>query len=76
LLQATDERQIAFASSETRILVTHDDDFLALAQRGTPHAGIAYCHPASRSIGQIIAGLMLIPDCLTPAEMQMHVEFL
>jgi hypothetical protein len=76
LLGAPDDRQFAFAMDEERILVTHDDDFLALAKGGASHAGIAYCHPQVRSIGQIIARLLLIRDCLTPAEMQNHIEFL
>lgn len=76
LLEAPDDQQFAYALAEGRTLVTQDDDFLATAKRGASHAGIAYCHPESRSIGQIIAALMLIRDCLTPEEMQDHVEFL
>jgi uncharacterized protein with PIN domain len=76
LLEAPDDRQLAFALSEGRVLVTHDDDFLARAKVGVQHAGIAYCHPQSRSIGQIIAALLLIRDCLTADEMANHIEFL
>jgi predicted nuclease of predicted toxin-antitoxin system len=61
LLEAPDDRQLAFAVAECRVLVMHDDDFLALAKARVPHAGIAYCHPQSRSIGQIIAGPALDP---------------
>lgn len=45
LLQASDQRQLAFCLAEQRILVTHDEDFLALARGGIEHGGIAYCHP-------------------------------
>lgn len=76
LLRASDEKQLEFALAEERTLVTHDEDFLALAKQGTEHLGIAYCHPELRSIGQIIAALMLIRDCMTPDEMKNHVEFL
>ena len=76
LLRASDDKQLEFALAEERILVTHDEDFLALAKEGVTHAGIVYCHPELRSIGQIIAALMLIRDCMTPDEMQNHVEFL
>jgi len=76
LLRATDDEQLAFVLSEGLILVTHDEDFLARAKRGADHAGIAYCHPESRSIGQMIAALLLIRDCLTPDDMRNHVEFL
>jgi uncharacterized protein with PIN domain len=76
LLHASDEKQLAFVLAEGRILVTHDEGFLTRAKAGDAHAGIAYCHPESRSIGQMIAALLLIRDCLTPEEMRDHVEFL
>jgi hypothetical protein len=76
LLQASDESQLAFAIAQGRTLVTHDEDFLALARRGIEHSGIAYCHPEARTIGQIIADLLLIRDCLTAEEMRNHIEFL
>lgn len=76
LLKASDPRQIAFAISESRTLVTHDGDFLRLARQGIEHTGIAYCRAQALSIGQIVAALMLIHDCLTPEEMRNHVEFL
>jgi hypothetical protein len=76
LMHASDEIQLEFALSEARILVSHDEDFLILAKQGAEHAGIAYCHPQLRSIGEIIAALMLIRDCLTSDEMKNHIEFL
>lgn len=76
LLEASDEQQLAFALDQGRVLVTHDRDFLAMLKPGAEYAGIAYCHPELRSIGQIISGLMLIYDCLTPDAMRNHVEFL
>jgi predicted nuclease of predicted toxin-antitoxin system len=47
LIGASDEEQLAFALREHRAIFTHDDDFLALAHRGTEHWGIIYCHPQS-----------------------------
>jgi hypothetical protein len=76
LLQASDDRQIEFAINQNRVLVTHDDDFLANAKRGISHSGIAYCHPGTRSVGRIIAALALMSDCLSAEEMQNHIEFL
>ena len=76
LIGAGDDEHLAFAVAEQRAIVTHDDDFLALAQRGAAHCGIAYCHMNSRSIGQILRGLLLIQDCLTTEEMREHIEFL
>lgn len=76
LIGATDEQHLAFALRERRVLLTHDDDFLALAASGTPHAGILYCRQQSRSVGQIIAAMLLVSDCLSNDEMAGHVEFL
>lgn len=76
LLGASDEKHLAFALSEKRVIVTHDDDFLAVADQGTEHAGIAYCHAKARTIGEIIDALVLIHRCLSPDEMHNHIEFL
>ena len=76
LIGASDEEHLAFALREQRVLLTHDDDFLAIAASGVPHAGILYCRPQSRSIGQNIAAMLLISDCLSADEMAGHVEFL
>jgi len=76
LLEAADEDQLAHAANQSRILFTHDDDFLRIHAKGVQHAGIVYCHPLSRSIGEIVHGLLLIAACLDDSEMQNHVEFL
>jgi predicted nuclease of predicted toxin-antitoxin system len=76
-LQGTrDEEHLAFARAERRIIVTHDDDYLRLHQRGIPNAGIAYCRQQTRSIGEMLRALVLIWAVLTPEEMENHVEFL
>jgi predicted nuclease of predicted toxin-antitoxin system len=76
LLRASDEAQLKFALSENRVLVTHDADFLRLNAANVPHAGIAYCHPESRSIGKIIRQLVLIWEILEPEEVSGRVEWL
>lgn len=76
LIGAGDMAQLAFALRERRVLVTQDADFLRLHQRGTSHAGIAYYDPRTRTIGQLIAGLVLIHEILTLDDMKEHVEFL
>lgn len=76
LRAAADEFQLAFATQRRRVLVTHDTDFLALHQRGVAHSGIVYCQQQSRSIGDIVRGLVLIWELLDPEEMRGHVEFL
>ncbi len=70
-----DSEQLAFATEEGRVMVTMDSDFIALAQVGKAHAGIAYIH-STTSIGQQIKSLMLICDVLEPNDMLNHIEFL
>src|SRR5258706_9124361 len=50
----TDEQQLQFALNEERVIVTYDDDLLALHATGTRHAGIAFSALRTRTIGQII----------------------
>lgn len=76
LLGAVDELQIAFAQENQRVIVTHDRDLLRLAALGVLHAGIVYCPPASRTIGQIVRGLLLIHECLNDSDMQGRIEYL
>jgi predicted nuclease of predicted toxin-antitoxin system len=76
LLGASDVQHLARAHAEGRVLVTQDDDFLALHHEQQPHAGIVYCKQGSRSIGQIVAGLILVYEVLEPHEMAGQVEYL
>jgi hypothetical protein len=76
LLSAPDENQLAFGDREGRIVVTHDDDLLAIDRLGVTHAGIAFCHHESRSLGEIVAMLVLIWEVCEPDEMRNHVEFI
>jgi hypothetical protein len=71
-----DPDQLAFAASEGRVLVTHDQDYLALHATGVPHAGIAWCHPDAYAVGQLIDALVLVHGAMTPDEMLNHVEYL
>ena len=73
---ATDEEQLSYARAQQRVLVTHDDDFMALAARGGEHAGICYCHQQKHSIGNLLQILLVVHECCTPEEMCGHVEFL
>lgn len=76
LLGVSDREQLAFALRGRRVLVTHDDDLLALHQTGISHAGIAFCHPMKHSIGGLLQSLLLIWEVLEPEEMMDKVEFL
>jgi hypothetical protein len=76
LIGAADEKQLAFASSQNRVLFTHDDDFLRMHQANVAHTGIVYCHKDTRSIGEIIEALSLVWEWLTPEDMIAQVEFI
>lgn len=76
LLGTSDEEQLAFAFSQTRVIFTQDDDFLRLHQVSFVHAGIVYCHQGSHSIGQIVNTLTLIWECVSPEEMLGKLEFI
>ena len=76
LLGVSDEIQLQFASSQSRVIFTQDTDFLRMDRLGITHTGIAYCPQQSKSIGAIIQGLLLIWEILEPEEMFNRVEFL
>jgi hypothetical protein len=76
LLGAADEDHIAYALTEGRVIVTHDDDFLALTSSGIEHSGICYCHQQKHSIGRLLQILLVVHACCTQEEMRGHVEFL
>lgn len=75
LLGAVDTVQLSHAHSQGRVLFTHDADHLTLSGLGIEHSGIAYCHQTKRTLGEIIAGLVLIWEVLEPDEMRNRVEF-
>ena len=76
LLGATDEKQATYALPLGRVIFTQDRDFLRIHAAGTSHAGIAYCEKDTRSIGEIIQGLVRIWEFLDPDEMVRRVEYL
>lgn len=71
-----DPDQLAFATAEGRVLITFDQDFLTLHAGGTPHAGIAWCHPTKYTVGQLIRELEILHGVLTAAEMMNNLEYL
>jgi predicted nuclease of predicted toxin-antitoxin system len=72
----SDAAQLEFIRREDRVIVTHDSDFLQIAGTTSDHPGIVYCDKTARSIGEIIRGLILIYEVLTPDDMRGKVEFL
>lgn len=73
---AQDEEHIAYGLATGRVVFTQDEDFPRLNAAGAEHRGIAFCYQQTRSIGQIIAGLLLIWEVYEPEEMTGRVEYL
>jgi predicted nuclease of predicted toxin-antitoxin system len=65
-----DRKQLAFAAMKRRVLVTFDDDFLALDAAWAPHSGIVFSKAGRRSVGELIESLVLIANVIEPEEMR------
>ena len=76
LRTCSDESQLDFIRQQKRVIFTHDQDFLIIASRTSNHPGIVYCKQKTRSLGEIIEGLVLIYEFYSPEEMVGHVEYL
>jgi uncharacterized protein with PIN domain len=76
LLATSDLAQLEFAITQSRVLVTHDDDFLILNSQGVEHSGITYCQKDAKSIGYLIRMLILLAEVATPEEIRNRVEYL
>ncbi len=48
LLGAPDEKHLAWARNQGRVILTQDDDFLRLHAAGEEHAGIVYAEQGAR----------------------------
>lgn len=76
LLSKSDLAQLAFARAESRVLVTHDDDFLILNSEGIEHCGVVYCRKNTQPIGYIIRMLILLYEVAAPEELRNRAEYL
>ena len=76
LRTANDGTQFEYAKFQRRVIVSDDGDFLRLAAADFTHPGIVICRRQFLSIREIIRGLILIYEVLTPEEMVGRVEFL
>lgn len=76
LTSVADEEQLSFASKSGRVFVTQDADFLRFHRAAVRHAGIAYCHQGSLTIGEMLRRLVLVYDLMTAEEMVGRVEYL
>ena len=71
-----DRKLLAFTAMKRRVVVTFDDDFLALDAAGIPHSGIVFSQVGRRSVGDLIESLALIANVIDPEEMGNHIEFI
>ena len=76
LRTASDESQLNFIRQQKRVIFTHDQDFLIIANRTSDHPGIVYCKQKTRTLSEIIKGLVLIDEVYLPEEMVGPVEYL
>ncbi len=75
LLAASDDQQLAFASSQSRVLVTKDHDFLRIHATGIPHAGIVYWTPPQKNLGELVMFLSLLARVDSAEDMASRVEY-
>jgi predicted nuclease of predicted toxin-antitoxin system len=75
MLGVPDEKHLQYATSQERVILTQDADFLRIHKTGTPHHGIVYA-PQSTPTGEMIQGLILIYQVLTEEEMKNRVEYI
>lgn len=73
---ASDPEQLEYCLRETRVIVSHDPDMIALTAQGVEHAGVAWCASRSRTIGFIVARLVYLSRNRPPELMRNWVEFL
>jgi hypothetical protein len=71
-----DSDQLAFATTEERVLITFDTDFLALHQSGISHTGIAWCPQQKYGIGMLIQLLELLHGVTDRDQMRNRLEYL
>jgi len=71
----SDEFHLRKASEMNAVILTHDNDFLIMADK-LDHNGIIFAHSKNVSIGQCVRGVELIVNILTNKDMKNHIEFL
>lgn len=74
-IQNSDEEQLAFATANSRVIVTRDKDYLILNSQGVPHAGIVRWHSKHQSHGELIVKLITLWRSHTAEEMVGRVEY-
>lgn len=77
LQDALDEEHLRYCLANSRVLVTHDADFLSRAAAGEKHAGIIYApqEKYQNRVGELVRAVHLVYVCLSAEEMVGHVEY-
>ncbi|MGQ0761806.1 MAG: DUF5615 family PIN-like protein [Acidobacteriota bacterium] len=70
-----DAAHLEYARAQRRVIITRDQGFLRLASQRRDHAGIVF-YTANQSMREIIEGLILICEVMTPDEMVGQVEYI
>ncbi len=76
LLGEEDAEHLAYALRESRVVVTHDHDFLIAHSADVAHAGIVYCHQDKHGVGDLLRLLLFLHACYQAEEVQGTVEYL
>jgi hypothetical protein len=76
LLRASDQEQIAFATSQQRVFVTRERRISAELQVGISHAGIVIARSGRRNIGPTVLGLAHLHRTKTAEDMVDQMEYL
>ena len=75
LMGASDVEQLAFATAQGRVLVTRDQDHLALARMNSAHAGIVFWHSKRDRLGPLVETLILLWQIAAAEQMTGQIEF-
>lgn len=67
---------VEFCRRDSRVIVTHDADFVKLHAQSSDHFGIVYCHQTKYGIGEHLRLLLLVHACYDHEGMRGRVEFL
>jgi hypothetical protein len=70
-----DTGQLDFATSEKRIMVTFDVDYIILHSGGVSHAGIVWAFEKKYTIGQLISKLSLLHGYYSADQMLNNLEY-
>ncbi|HWR59709.1 MAG TPA: DUF5615 family PIN-like protein [Thermodesulfovibrionales bacterium] len=71
----SDNFHLKKAADMKAVILTHDVDYIVLAER-FDHHGIIFSHSRHVSIGQCVRGVELLVNILTDEDMENHIEFL